>query len=51
MQLTITSDIQIYDTPYSDIDDSEEALILLLELLLVKYLNCQYAFFCSSPIL
>jgi hypothetical protein len=46
---TITAGVQVNNVPYPDIDDAEEALVLLLELLLVKYLNRQHAVFRNSP--
>jgi hypothetical protein len=39
------------DRPYADIDDAEEALVLLLELLLVKDLDCEHALFVDPPAL
>jgi hypothetical protein len=37
---TIFTGREINHIPYADIDDSQESLILLLELLLVENLNC-----------
>lgn len=38
-----------HDISNSDIDDTEEALVLLLELLLIKDLDCQDAtFICTT---
>ena len=37
--LTITTSVQINHASYSNIYYTKEALVLLLELLLVKYLN------------
>lgn len=46
---TITTDVQIDNATYSDIDDTKKALVLLLELLLVEYLYGKYAVVgCSS---
>lgn len=39
MRLTLPSEIKIYNLGYFDIDDTQETLILLLELLLVEYLH------------
>lgn len=47
---TITTDVQINDTAESDIDDTEESLVLFLELLLVEYLNCKDAFLGRFPV-
>ncbi len=38
---TIATSVKVHNGAYADIDDTQEALILLLELLLVKYLNRQ----------
>ena len=47
---TVSASVKIYYRPDADVDDTQEALVLLLELLLVKYLNRQDAFFVHSPI-
>ena len=39
MGQTITTSIEVYNVANANIDDSEEALVLLLELLLIKDLN------------
>ena len=46
---TICTDVQIDDRTDSNINDTQESLILLLELFLVEYLDCQDAVFCSPP--
>lgn len=46
---TITANVQINDISNPDIDNPQEALIFLLELLLVEYLDSQYAIFCGPP--
>jgi len=45
--LTLSTNVKVYYAPDSHIDDSEKSLILLLELLLVKYLNRKDAIFRS----
>jgi hypothetical protein len=45
---TIPTSVQVDDIADSDIDYTEESLILLLELLLVKYLQCQHTVFRNS---
>lgn len=47
---TITARIKIYNRPYAHIYDTEETLVLLLELLLVKDLNRQNALFVHFPV-
>jgi hypothetical protein len=47
---TIPARVEVYYRPYADIDDAQEALVLLLELLLVKDLNREDAFFVHSPV-
>ena len=47
--LTILSGRKIDDISNSNIDDAQEALVLLLELLLVEYLDRQYTFFRGTP--
>jgi hypothetical protein len=42
---TISPGIQIDDGSNPNIDDTEKALVLLLKLLLVEYLDCQYTLF------
>ena len=49
-RLTILPGAEINDISNADIDDAEESLILLLELLLVKYLYRQYALLRGAPI-
>jgi len=49
-KLTVTTDLQVYHTPDTDVDDTEKPLVLFLELLLVKDLNCQYTFITGSPV-
>jgi hypothetical protein len=46
---TIAARVQVNHRPYTDVYDSQKALVLLLELLLVKDLNCQNALFVDSP--
>jgi hypothetical protein len=46
---TITTGVQVDDTANTDVDNTEETLILLLELLLVKDLNGEDALFVGSP--
>jgi len=41
----IPARVEVYHRPYADIDDAQEALVLLLELLLVKDLNREDALF------
>ena len=48
---TVAPRIEVDDRPYADIDDAEEALVLLLELLLVKDLDCEHALFVDPPAL
>lgn len=48
-EATITTGIEVYDRPYADIDDSQEALVLLLELLLVEDLHREHALFVYFP--
>lgn len=50
INLTITSSIKINNGANANIDDTKETLILLLELLLVKYLNRQYTVFTRPPV-
>lgn len=47
--LTILTAGKVDDITNSDIDDSQEPLILLLELLLVKYLDRENAIFVGAP--
>ena len=49
MERTIAACVQVDNRPYADIYDSEKALVLLLELLLVKDLNRQDALFIHFP--
>jgi hypothetical protein len=46
---TIATGIEVDHVTHADVDNSQEALVLLLELLLVKDLNCQNTVFCGSP--
>ena len=46
---TITTGIEVDDTANTDVDHTEEALVLLLELLLVEYLDRQHAILGNSP--
>lgn len=46
---TITTHLKIDHISDADIDDPEETLILLLELLLVEYLNRENAVLIDSP--
>ena len=43
--------LEVEDIPHANVDDTQEALILLLELLLVEYLNRDDAIFICPPIL
>ena len=47
---TIAADIEVDNTSQSHVDNSEEALVLLLKLLLIKYLDRQYTLFGRSPV-
>jgi hypothetical protein len=49
-RVTVSTSIQVHDVAYSDIDDAEKPLILLLEFLLIKYLYGQNAIFGDFPI-
>lgn len=49
MPRTIAAGVQVNDAPDAHVDDAQEALVLLLELLLVKDLNCEYAVFGDAP--
>jgi hypothetical protein len=46
----VCAHVQVNDIADTDVDDTEEALVLLLELLLVEDLNCQNAVFCHSHV-
>ena len=48
-ELTISTHLQIDDIANTDIDHSEESLILLFELLLIEDLNRKNAVFVDSP--
>lgn len=48
-ELTVTPRIQIHNIANPYIYNSKKALILFLELLLVKYLDCENAIFGDSP--
>ena len=47
---TIAPRVEVYYRPDADIDDAQEALVLLLELLLVKDLNRQNALLVHFPV-
>jgi hypothetical protein len=47
---TVSANVQVKHAADAHVYNSEEALVLFLELLLVKDLNCQYAFVCCAPI-
>lgn len=47
--LTIAASIKVNNVADTNVDDSEEALILLLEFLLIKYLNGENTVFTRSP--
>ena len=47
---TITTSVEIHDVAHPDVDYAEEALVLLLELLLVEYLNRDDAVLGYPPI-
>jgi hypothetical protein len=46
---TITTRVQVDDRPDTDVYDAEEALVLLLELLLVKDLDREHALLVDPP--
>ena len=46
---TVTPNFQVDNAANPDVNDPQEALILLLELLLIEYLDGQYALFSSPP--
>ena len=46
---TITASVQVDNGADADVDDAEEALVLLLELLLVEDLHRQHALFVDPP--
>jgi hypothetical protein len=48
--LTVSTRVEIDDASYAHVDDAEEALVLLLELLLVKYLNRQNTVLGDPPV-
>lgn len=50
-QLTISTNIKVQDAANAHIDHAQEALVLLLELLLVKDLNCKDAFIRRTPVI
>ncbi len=50
IKYTVTPNLQVNHRAYTDINDPQKPLILFLELLLIKYLYCQYAFFICSPV-
>ena len=47
--LTVASSVKVNDAPYAHVDDAQKALVLLLELLLVKDLYRQHAVFRDAP--
>lgn len=47
--LTVSASVEIDDTPYSHIDDTKEALVLLFEFLLVKDLYREHAVLGDPP--
>ena len=47
---TISAGVKVNCAPNADVDHTEKALVLLLELLLVEYLNCKYALVIDSPV-
>lgn len=47
---TITTGVEIHDTPNPNVHDAQKALILLLELLLVEYLHGEDAFVVDAPV-
>lgn len=47
--ITVSASVKINDGANADVDDTKKALILLLELLLVKYLYRQYTVLSHSP--
>lgn len=51
IRLTITASIKVNNAANLDIDNAEEALILLLELLLVKDLNREDGVLIRPPVL
>ena len=46
---TISTDIKIYDIADPNVDDTEEALVLFLELFLIENLNGENAVLCRFP--
>jgi hypothetical protein len=46
---TVAPRVEVYDRAYADVDDAEEALVLLLELLLVKDLNGEDTLLVDAP--
>ena len=49
MKQTIATDFEFHNTANSNIDDSQKALVLFLEFLLVKYLYSKYALLRGFP--
>ena len=49
VSFTISTRIKVDNVPNTNVDDTEEALVLLLELLLVKDLYCEHAVFRNAP--
>lgn len=49
-QSTIASDFEVNNVSDPHIDDTQEALVLLFELLLVEDLNGKYTVFIYSPV-
>lgn len=48
--LTISTNVQIKHAADAHVDHSKETLVLFLELLLVKDLNCEYTFISCAPV-
>jgi hypothetical protein len=46
---TVTTRVQVDYRPYADVYDAKKALVLLLELLLVKDLNREHALLVDLP--
>jgi hypothetical protein len=46
---TIAARVQVDDAPDAHVDDAQEALVLLLKLLLVEDLDCEHAVFGDAP--
>jgi hypothetical protein len=48
--LTISANVKVKHAADAHVDHSKETLVLFLELLLVKDLNCQYALIRCAPV-